>query len=148
MTEKFIFYKIKIENYKEEIYKFMAHKLPRCPICGREMIITRLKCPRCNITIEGEFWVGKLASLSQEEQEFLELFLRTRGNVKEMERILRLSYPTVRSRLDNILRSIGLPPIEEEIKTKAQEVIDKLERGEITVQEALKILDEEKKEEE
>ncbi len=126
----------------------MVHHLPRCPICGKEMIITRLKCNFCEITVEGEFLANKLASLNPEEQEFLELFLRTRGNVKEMERILKISYPTVRAKLDNILRSIGLIPVdEEEEKTKTREVIDKLERGEISVQEALKLLEEEKKEE-
>ncbi|MCX7845258.1 MAG: DUF2089 domain-containing protein [Dictyoglomaceae bacterium] len=125
----------------------MAYNLPRCPICGKEMIITRIKCNTCGITVEGEFLANKLASLNPEEQEFLELFLRTRGNVKEMERILKISYPTVRSRLDNILRSIGLIPLEEEdTKTKAREIIDKLERGEITVQEALKLLEEKKEE--
>lgn len=123
----------------------MKHYLPRCPICGKEMVITRLKCDTCEITIEGEFLSNKLASLNLEEQEFLELFLRTRGNVKEMERILKISYPTVRSKLDNILRSIGLIPLEEELKTKTQEIIDKLERGEITVQDALKLLEEERK---
>lgn len=126
----------------------MAHYLPRCPICGKEMVITRLKCNNCDITVEGEFLANKLASLTPEEEEFLELFLRSRGNVKEMERILKISYPTVRSRLDNILRSIGLAPMEEEgPKTKAREIIDKLEKGEITVQDALKLLEEEKKEE-
>ncbi|MCS7202760.1 MAG: DUF2089 domain-containing protein [Dictyoglomus sp.] len=125
----------------------MAHNLIRCPICGKEMLIIRLKCNNCNITVEGEFLSNKIASLSPEEQEFLELFLRTRGNVKEMERILKISYPTVRSRLDNILRSIGLIPLdEEEIKTKTREIIDKLERGEITVQDALNLLEEKKEE--
>ncbi|MEN2984961.1 MAG: DUF2089 domain-containing protein [Dictyoglomaceae bacterium] len=125
----------------------MAHNLIRCPICGKEMLIIRLKCNNCNITIEGEFLSNKIASLTPEEQEFLELFLRTRGNVKEMERILKISYPTVRSRLDNILRSIGLIPLEEEeIKTKTREIIDKLERGEITVQDALNLLEEKKEE--
>jgi|YelNatPaOPRAMG01_1025707.scaffolds.fasta_scaffold07324_9 hypothetical protein len=127
----------------------MAHYLPRCPICGKEMIITKLKCPECNVTIEGEFLANKLASLNPEEQEFLELFLKTRGNVKEMERVLKISYPTVRSKLDNILKSIGITPIEEEeTKTKARDVIDRLEKGEITVQEALKILGKEKYKEE
>ncbi|MGB9856789.1 MAG: DUF2089 domain-containing protein [Dictyoglomaceae bacterium] len=123
----------------------MAHYLPRCPICGREMTIIKLKCNNCNITIEGEFLANKLASLTPEEQEFLELFLRTRGNVKEMERILKISYPTLRNKLDNMLRSIGIMPIEEEeSKSKARDIIEKLEKGEITVQEALKILDKEK----
>lgn len=126
----------------------MAHYLPRCPICGKEMVITRLKCNSCEITLEGEFLANKLASLNSEEQEFLELFLRTRGNVKEMERILKISYPTVRAKLDSILRSIGLIPVdEEEEKTRTREIIDKLERGEISVQDALKLLDEGKKEE-
>ncbi|TYT23232.1 DUF2089 domain-containing protein [Dictyoglomus thermophilum] len=120
----------------------MPHPLPRCPICGNEMTIKKLECPNCKITIEGEFWVNRLASLPQEELEFLELFLKTRGNVKEMERILKLSYPTVRSKLDNILKKLGLLEEEEEPKDKVKWIINKLERGEITVQDALKILEE------
>ncbi|ACK42019.1 MULTISPECIES: DUF2089 domain-containing protein [Dictyoglomus] len=121
----------------------MPHPLPRCPICGNEMVIKKLECPNCKITIEGEFWVNRLASLPQEELEFLELFLKTRGNVKEMERILKLSYPTVRSKLDSILKKLGLlSEEEEEPKDKVKWIINKLERGEITVQDALKILEE------
>lgn len=122
----------------------MPHLIPRCPICGNEMIIKKLECPECKITIEGDFWVNKLANLSSEELEFLELFLKTRGNVKEMERILKLSYPTVRSKLDNILKRLGLiTEEEEEPKNKVRWIIDKLEKGEISVQEALRILEEE-----
>jgi hypothetical protein len=121
----------------------MPHNLPKCPICGKEMIIRKLECPDCKITIEGEFWVSRLASLSKEEMEFLELFLKTRGNVREMERILKISYPTVRSKLDNILKNLGLIS-EEEPKDKIRWIIDKLEKGEITVQEALKALEEDK----
>lgn len=122
----------------------MPHYIPKCPICGKEMTIKKLECLECKITIEGDFWVNKLASLPPEELEFLELFLKTRGNVKEMERILKLSYPTVRSRLDNILRNLGLiTEEEEEPKTKVKWIIEKLEKGEISVQEALRILEEE-----
>ncbi|HOJ92413.1 MAG TPA: DUF2089 domain-containing protein [Dictyoglomaceae bacterium] len=121
----------------------MPNRIPKCPICGRELIVKKLECPNCNITIEGDFWLNKLASLDPEELEFLELFLKTRGNVKEMERILKISYPTVRSKLDNILKNLGLlTEEEEEPKSKAEWIIDQLEKGELSVQDALKILEE------
>jgi hypothetical protein len=79
-----------------------------CPICAGELAVTRLRCRSCATTLEGDFSVGRFARLSREQFALLESFLRSRGNLKEMERELGISYPTVRARVDLLLRALGL----------------------------------------
>lgn len=79
-----------------------------CPICSGELAVTRLHCRGCGTTLEGDFNVGRFARLSREQFALLESFLRSRGNLKEMERELGISYPTVRARVDALLRALGL----------------------------------------
>ena len=78
-----------------------------CPICSGELAVTRLHCRSCGTTLEGDFNVGRFARLSREQFALLESFLRSRGNLKEMERELGISYPTVRARVDALLRALG-----------------------------------------
>ncbi len=87
----------------------MAHDvISTCPVCSRELAVTRLHCNSCGTVIEGEFTVGRFGRLDREQLGLLESFLRKRGNLRELERELRLSYPTVRARLDGLLRALGL----------------------------------------
>ncbi len=79
-----------------------------CPICSGELAVTRLHCRSCGTTLEGDFNVGRFARLTREQFALLESFLRSRGNLKEMERELGVSYPTVRARVDALLRALGL----------------------------------------
>ena len=79
-----------------------------CPICSAELAVTRLHCRGCGTTLEGDFNVGRFARLSREQFALLESFLRSKGNLKEMERELGISYPTVRARVDALLRALGL----------------------------------------
>jgi len=79
-----------------------------CPVCQHELTITRLQCRSCGTALEGEFGVGRFGRLEREQLAFLESFLRSRGNLKEMERELGISYPTVRGRLEALLRSLDL----------------------------------------
>jgi hypothetical protein len=79
-----------------------------CPICSGELAVTRLHCRSCGTTLEGDFNVGRFARLSRDQFALLESFLRSRGNLKEMERELGISYPTVRARVDALLRALGL----------------------------------------
>jgi len=85
-----------------------------CPICSGELAVTRLHCRSCGTTLEGDFNVGRFARLSREQFALLESFLRSRGNLKEMERELGISYPTVRARVDALLRALGLGDDESE----------------------------------
>ncbi len=79
-----------------------------CPVCDHELSITRLNCDECGTTLEGRFGVGRFGRLSREQLALLESFLRARGNLRDMERELGISYPTVRNRLEALVRALGL----------------------------------------
>jgi hypothetical protein len=78
-----------------------------CPVCAGELAVTRLHCRSCGTTLEGDFSVGRFGRLSREQLALLESFLRSRGNLREMERELGISYPTVRSRVEALVRALG-----------------------------------------
>ena len=84
-----------------------------CPVCSGELAVTRLRCTTCGTTIEGEFGVGRFARLTREQTQVLESFLRSRGNLRDMERELQISYPTVRSRVEALVRALGFGPRDE-----------------------------------
>jgi hypothetical protein len=87
----------------------MVHDvIATCPVCSDELTITRLHCRSCGTALEGEFGVGRFGRLDREQMHLLESFLRSRGNLKEMERELGISYPTVRGRVDALVRALGL----------------------------------------
>ena len=78
-----------------------------CPVCASELAVTRLHCRSCGTTLEGDFSVGRFGRLNREQLALLESFLRSRGNLREMERELGISYPTVRSRVEALVRALG-----------------------------------------
>ena len=87
----------------------MVHAvIATCPVCTSELTIPRLHCRSCGTALEGEFGVGRFGRLDREQMSLLESFLRSRGNLKEMERELGISYPTVRGRVDSLVRALGL----------------------------------------
>ncbi len=110
----------------------------RCPVTGDPLEVTRLECPTSGVAIEGRFTPNEFVMLSPENLEFMRLFLRVRGNLKEVERILGVSYPTVRSRFDGMLRSLGYesPPETQEIREERTDILGLLERGDISAAEA------------
>jgi hypothetical protein len=81
-----------------------------CPVCSSELTVTRLNCRSCGTTLEGEFSVGRFGRLTREQLLLLESFLRSRGNLRDMERELSISYPTVRSRVEALVRALGFGP--------------------------------------
>ncbi len=84
-----------------------------CPVCANELLVTRLRCGECGTTLEGEFSVGRFGRLSREQLALLESFLRSRGNLRDMERELGISYPTVRARVEALVRALGFGPRDE-----------------------------------
>ena len=106
-----------------------------CPITGEPLEVTRLECPESGVSIEGRFLPNEFALLSGEPLEFLRLFVKVRGNLKEVERILGLSYPTVRLRFDAMLKALGYEAAEE-VQGERANIIGSLEKGEITAEEA------------
>jgi len=81
-----------------------------CPVCANELAVTRLHCGSCGTTLEGDFSVGRFGRLNRDQLVLLESFLRSRGNLREMERELGISYPTVRGRVEALVRALGFGP--------------------------------------
>lgn len=125
----------------------MTHPiLTHCPVCSAPTTVTEIRCDVCDLRIEGQFMVSGLASLNPEQLEFVEVFLRCEGKINRVEKELDISYPTVRSRLSDVIQAMGYEPIseveEEEARRESyrREVLDGLASGEITPDEAVKRL--------
>lgn len=127
------------------------HPMPtNCPVTGQPLEVTRLENPASGIVIEGRFVPNEFALLPLEQLEFMRLFVKVRGNLKEIERILGLSYPTVRQRFDTVLRTLGyeITPTPDDPREPAADaaaedragILEQLEKGEITPEEATRRL--------
>ncbi|MBN1566157.1 MAG: DUF2089 domain-containing protein [Anaerolineae bacterium] len=120
----------------------------KCPVCGEMMELTRLHCPHCDVTIEGRFSMSRLAMLTPEQLEFAEVFLRCEGKLKHVGDELGVSYPTVRSRLNEVITAMGyeIPGSEEDDEDEVlsqeerRKVLDDLAAGRISSEEAVKLL--------
>lgn len=115
----------------------------KCPVCSHNLEVVRLQCTNCGTAVEGHFDLSKLSRLDPEQLAFLDLFLKTRGNIKEVERELGLSYPTVRARLDSLLAALGYavePERKTEVTQRRREILDSLDTGKIDAAEALRLL--------
>ena len=77
-----------------------------CPSCGSQLKVKKLFCQACETEIEGMFDLPRLAKLSTEDQDFILQFIKASGSLKEMAKLLKLSYPTVRNRLDEVIERI------------------------------------------
>jgi hypothetical protein len=112
-----------------------------CPVCNERLGLTRLTCPACDTELSGGFATCEFCVLSNEDREVLRVFLASRGNMKELERYLGVSYPTARARFDVLLGKIGIDrPAGAPAQTRV-ELMDQVARGEIDIDEALKRLD-------
>lgn len=111
-----------------------------CPVCQHDLTVTRLRCEHCQTEINGAFVLSRFQYLSKDELQFIELFLRAEGNIKEMERMLNVSYPTVKKMLGNVLKKMGYDDTAEVTEVDEQDVLDRLKRKEISVQEATSLL--------
>jgi hypothetical protein len=119
-----------------------------CPVCSSELAVTRLHCRTCGTALEGDFSVGRFGRLSREQLALLESFLRSRGNLREMERELGISYPTVRSRVEALVRALGFGPRADDAEEPAvetgvedrgvarQAILERLARHEISAEDA------------
>lgn len=118
----------------------MSHPAPTsCPVCARPLVIVRLGCEGCGTALEGRFSMGRLGRLSREQLDFVEVFLTARGKIKDVEAALGISYPTVVSRLEQVVAALGAPsaaPKSAPTTTGTDDVLDALARGELTTVEA------------
>lgn len=120
-----------------------------CPVCSQELSVTRLRCGECGTTIEGEFSVGRFGRLSRDQVVLLESFLRSRGNLRDMERELGISYPTVRGRVEALVRALGFGPRDDaeggattppasadDIQAGRRDILERLARRELSAEDA------------
>ncbi len=113
-----------------------------CPSCGSALAVTQLNCTSCGTGVVGKFELSPFFRLKPESLKFLEVFVRNRGNVKEMERETGESYWTIRRQLDEVITEMGFEqaPAEDDLSAKRQEILAQLSRGEIDVPEATRLL--------
>ena len=108
-----------------------------CLDCNEPLAITRLACPKCKLTLQGDFEVSPLGKLSVDDQAFVIAFVRHHGSLKKMEGLFDISYPTVKNRLNAIAAVL-----DKTFETRSPNlyVLERLSRGELTVDEALEKL--------
>jgi hypothetical protein len=123
--------------------------LTRCPVCDNELTITRLHCLACDTTLEGRFSGGPFSHLSSDQLDFIETFIRCEGKITRMEMELGLSYPTIRNRLHDVIRVLGYEPGKEDLpevaEDKRRQVLDDLDAGRISAEDAMHKLQGDKK---
>ena len=109
-----------------------------CPVCGGEYEITKLTCKKCGSELNGHFEGCDFCGLSDEDAFFVLTFLKCRGSIKDVEKELNISYPTVRGKLDTVIKRLGLKSTvsPQDIKEQRQAIIDRLSKGEISADEA------------
>jgi len=140
----------------------MNQILTKCPVCGGDLVVTRLHCPACKTTIEGSFqpagggalgaftteqlkWLMPFSRLNTEQLQFILTFVRCEGRFNRMEDELKLSYPTLRNRMNETLRAMGYEPARDETQVppptlptpaERKQILDDLDKGVITLAEA------------
>jgi hypothetical protein len=114
-----------------------------CPVCHDDLLITRLACRNCGTALEGRFTMGRLLQLTPEQLHFVETFLRSEGKLNRVQEELGLSYPTVRSRLVDVIRALGyeVGSERESDDQRRQEILERLARREISSEEAFRLLE-------
>lgn len=122
----------------------MTYKMiNNCPVCSSALKATRLSCNTCGTVIENDFTLTRFDRLSGEQMAFAEIFIKNRGSIKDVEKELGISYPTVKAKLNDLIKAFGYN-IEDEKPSNTSSLIDQLERGEITPEEALKKINDNK----
>jgi hypothetical protein len=111
-----------------------------CPVCNERLALTRLSCPSCDTELSGGFATCEFCVLSDEDRDVLRFFLASRGNMKDLERHLGVSYPTARARFDALLGKLGIERAAPPSPTRV-ELMEQVARGEVDIDEALRRLD-------
>lgn len=119
-----------------------------CPVCGDELLLTRLTCEECDTELSGIFQACEFCALGAADRELLRVFLASRGNLKDLQRHLGVSYPTARARFAQLLERLGIEapddgePAESRDGDRSVSVLEALARGEIDAEEAARQLEE------
>ena len=116
-------------------------RLTKCPACGGTLTVTQLTCKPCSLKMEGEFESCEFCSLSGENMEFLRAFIRCRGVIKDVEKELGISYPTVRSRLDRLVAELGYSePTAKSGDERRYDVLEAVKEGTVSSKDAVAAL--------
>ena len=122
------------------------HAPSSCPVCGQTLEVTRLRCRQCQSELTGQFAPCRFCLLEDKQRQFVETFLRCRGSIKEVEKALGVSYPTVRNMLESALSALGLngkgASAATDRREEKQEILEQLARGELNAEEAIAALKE------
>jgi hypothetical protein len=112
----------------------------RCPVCGDQMYVTRLECGNCHSALEGKFTLGAFQNLTPDHLQFLEVFIRCRGQNKAVQDLLNISYPTVVKKLDEVIIALGYEIDPEE--SRRRDILERLRQNELTPIQAQQMLSE------
>lgn len=120
----------------------------KCPVCGQELVVTHLECRACGTDIGGQFSVGRLAVLDADQVQFVETFIKNRGNAYKVGEELGLPYSNVRARLTEIIRAMGYEPGAEPKEDtaaavpseKRKTILEDLGHGKISAEDAIRLL--------
>lgn len=125
----------------------------RCPMCEGELVVTHLRCQQCGTGLEGVFHLNKFDRLSREHLRFVDVFIKNRGVIRDVEKELGISYPTVRGRLDEVIRALGYDTNGEAVEEatagessapvgadRRRAILARLESGEVTAEQAIALL--------
>ncbi len=130
-------------NGRGRNYPPPLHPVPgQCPVCGDELHVARLECGSCHTGIDGHFALDRFARLSAEHLGFLEVFIKNRGVIKDVEAELGISYPTVRARLDEAIRGLGFPATADDalrpsqVREERRQILEALRSKSISADEA------------
>lgn len=118
-----------------------AEIIGKCPVCGSNTEVTKISCEACDTHIQGHFKPCKFCRLTPEQKAFIDVFIKCRGNIKEVEKELGVSYPTVKNRLEDAAAALGhrVEP-DTSAPNRRKEVLDQLNSGAITVEEAIQMM--------
>jgi hypothetical protein len=105
-----------------------------CPSCGEGLLVVKLECPECGTGVAGRYRMCPVCSLTGESRRLFNMFLESRGNLKDVQRKLGISYPTVRARIEELFRALGGG------ERHPLEILDDLHNGELSVERAVELL--------
>lgn len=113
----------------------MPKRIIQCPICAEKMVISELRCPKCDARVKKDIVLCPFCQLSEDDYDFLQVFLRTQGKITDIEKALNISYPTIKTKIEHLLKTLNLSSYSEE-----PDPIDALADGKISVEEAVALL--------
>jgi hypothetical protein len=116
----------------------------QCPICQEPLHVTKLHCRNCDTTVEGHFALGRLFNLSPQQLQFVEMFVRCEGKINRVEQEIGLSYPAVRARLTEVIRTLGYEVGDSDKEMisdeERQDILAQLSEGKLSADEAVELL--------